>query len=170
MAPPTARTRRRCVPMLGPKSLMQQNSLAWTWTDIRLRHLMPSASMVNLSDGGGLYMMVVPTGRRYWRYSYGFAEKKDDRLRRKSRRPARFGEGAARRSAAPARRRRGIGAEETRAAKSAEPQSYPDAAQVPPMAQVHRPRPDVQWLKAVKIGRLAVRNCRSKTDARSFVG
>jgi hypothetical protein len=51
---------------------MHQNSLPRTLTDIRLRHLKPWARVRKISDGGGLYVMVVPTGGRYWRYNYRF--------------------------------------------------------------------------------------------------
>jgi Arm DNA-binding domain len=51
---------------------MYQNSLSRTLTDIRLRHLKPWATVRKISDGGGLYVMVVPTGGRYWRYNYRF--------------------------------------------------------------------------------------------------
>jgi hypothetical protein len=51
---------------------MHQNSLARTLTDIRLRHLKPWRRVRKISDGGGLYMMVAPTGGRYWRHNYRF--------------------------------------------------------------------------------------------------
>jgi hypothetical protein len=39
---------------------------------MRLRHLKPWSRVRKISDGGGLYLMVVPAGGRYWRYNYRF--------------------------------------------------------------------------------------------------
>lgn len=41
--------------------------------DTRLRSLKPSPKAVKLSDGGGLYVHVAPTGAKLWRMSYRFA-------------------------------------------------------------------------------------------------
>lgn len=40
--------------------------------DTRLRSLKPSPKPVKLSDGGGLYVHVAPTGAKLWRMSYRF--------------------------------------------------------------------------------------------------
>jgi hypothetical protein len=44
-------------------------------TNMRLRHLKSWSRIRKISDGGGLYLMVVPAGGRYWRYSYRFDRK-----------------------------------------------------------------------------------------------
>jgi hypothetical protein len=49
---------------------MHQSSLSLT--ESRLRHLKPWSRVRKISDGGGLYMMVVPTGGRYWRYNFRY--------------------------------------------------------------------------------------------------
>jgi integrase len=41
-------------------------------TDATLRSVKPSDRPQKLSDGGGLHLLVAPTGGRYWRYSYRF--------------------------------------------------------------------------------------------------
>ena len=38
----------------------------------RIRHIRPMRQARKLSDGGGLYLLVAPTGGRYWRYNYRF--------------------------------------------------------------------------------------------------
>lgn len=44
-------------------------------TDTQLRGLKPSDRARKLSDGGGLYLQVAPSGGRYWRYNYRFGGK-----------------------------------------------------------------------------------------------
>jgi hypothetical protein len=51
---------------------LHQNSLPRTLTNTRLRFLKPRSGTRKISDGGGLYLMVVPAGGRYWRYNYRF--------------------------------------------------------------------------------------------------
>lgn len=41
-------------------------------TDAFVRNVKRSASARKFSDGGGLYLLVAPTGGRYWRYNYRF--------------------------------------------------------------------------------------------------
>jgi len=47
-------------------------------TNIAIKNAKPSDSAVKLSDGGGLYLQVEPTGGKLWRYKYRFdgAERK----------------------------------------------------------------------------------------------
>jgi integrase len=45
-------------------------------TDIRVRHAQPKEKAYKLSDGGGMYLLVTPDGRRYWRLDYRFAGKR----------------------------------------------------------------------------------------------
>ena len=51
---------------------LHQNSRPRTLTNIRLRFLKPRSRVRKISDGGGLYLMVMPAGGRYWRYNYRF--------------------------------------------------------------------------------------------------
>lgn len=44
-------------------------------TDTALRALKPTGKVQKLSDGGGLYLHVTPTGSRLWRMAYRFAGK-----------------------------------------------------------------------------------------------
>lgn len=44
-------------------------------TDSLIRSAKTDGKPVKLSDGGGLYLMVVPQGGKYWRYAYRFAGK-----------------------------------------------------------------------------------------------
>lgn len=44
-------------------------------SDARIRGAKPTDRPVKLSDGGGLYLMVTPSGARCWRYNYRFGEK-----------------------------------------------------------------------------------------------
>ncbi|RDS85012.1 DUF4102 domain-containing protein [Dyella monticola] len=44
-------------------------------TDAFVRSVKPSARPQKLSDGGGLHLLVTPTGGRYWRYNYRVAGK-----------------------------------------------------------------------------------------------
>lgn len=41
-------------------------------TETKVRRVKPWSRARKLSDGGGLYLLVVPTGGRYWRYNYRF--------------------------------------------------------------------------------------------------
>jgi integrase len=45
-------------------------------TDTRVRNAKPKAKAYKLSDGGGMYLLVMPDGRRYWRLDYRFAGKR----------------------------------------------------------------------------------------------
>lgn len=45
------------------------------FTDTTLRALKPTDKVQKLSDGGGLYLHVTPTGSRLWRMAYRFAGK-----------------------------------------------------------------------------------------------
>jgi integrase len=45
-------------------------------TDIRIRTARPRAQAYKLSDGGGMYLLVTPTGAGYWRLDYRFAGKR----------------------------------------------------------------------------------------------
>lgn len=45
------------------------------FTDTALRALKPTGKVQKLSDGGGLYLHVTPTGSRLWRMAYRFAGK-----------------------------------------------------------------------------------------------
>jgi Arm DNA-binding domain len=51
---------------------MHQNSLERTLTEADVDLLQPLRRSRKVSDGGGLYLLVVPTGGRYWRYNYRF--------------------------------------------------------------------------------------------------
>jgi len=44
-------------------------------TDVKIRQAKPRERPYKLTDGGGLYLLVTPTGSRYWRYNYQFAGK-----------------------------------------------------------------------------------------------
>ncbi len=54
----------------APRPLLHQNSAMLTET--KVRRVKPWSRARKLSDGGGLYLLVVPTGGRYWRYNYRF--------------------------------------------------------------------------------------------------
>lgn len=45
-------------------------------TDVRIRNAKPSSKAYKLSDGGGMYLLVNPSGGRYWRLDYRFAGKR----------------------------------------------------------------------------------------------
>jgi integrase len=47
-----------------------------TLTDIHIRNAKPKATAYKLSDGGGMYLLVTPSGARYWRLDYRFARKR----------------------------------------------------------------------------------------------
>lgn len=44
-------------------------------TDAEVRALKPVRNQRKVSDGGGLYLLVTPTGTRCWRFSYRFGGK-----------------------------------------------------------------------------------------------
>jgi integrase len=44
-------------------------------TEISLKHAKPRAKPYKLADGGGLYLLVLPAGGKYWRFKYRFAGK-----------------------------------------------------------------------------------------------
>src|SRR3546814_16426382 len=48
-------------------------------TDTAIRNAKPRAKPYKLADGAGLYLEVMPTGARYWRFRYRIAGK-DTRL------------------------------------------------------------------------------------------
>lgn len=52
--------------------LMHQNSRERTLTEETVREAQPLRRTWKVSDGGGLYLHVAPTGGRYWRYNYRF--------------------------------------------------------------------------------------------------
>lgn len=39
-------------------------------TDTNCRNAKPRPALYKLSDGGGLHLLVTPTGARYWRLAY----------------------------------------------------------------------------------------------------
>ena len=45
-------------------------------TDLKVRAAKPKALSYKLSDGGGMYLLVTPTGARYWRLDYRFVRKR----------------------------------------------------------------------------------------------
>jgi hypothetical protein len=49
---------------------MHQNSKSQLLSDTTIRNVKPLRSPRKVSDGGGLYLLVAPTGGRYWRYNY----------------------------------------------------------------------------------------------------
>ena len=44
-------------------------------TDSRIRNAKPRSKEYKLSDGGGLFLLVVPAGGKYWRMKYRFGGK-----------------------------------------------------------------------------------------------
>jgi hypothetical protein len=48
-------------------------------TDVQIRTAKPSEKPHKLSDSGGLYLEVSPSGGKWWRYKYRF-DKKEKRL------------------------------------------------------------------------------------------
>ena len=42
-------------------------------TDAKIRNTKPSTKAIKLTDGGGLYLEVRPTGSKLWRYRYRIA-------------------------------------------------------------------------------------------------
>ena len=47
-----------------------------TLTDTHIRNAKPKAQAYKLSDGGGMYLLVTPSGARYWRLDYRYAGKR----------------------------------------------------------------------------------------------
>jgi integrase len=45
-------------------------------TDTRIRNAKPTAKTYKLSDGGGMYLLIMPDGARYWRLDYRFGGKR----------------------------------------------------------------------------------------------
>src|ERR1044072_4128901 len=45
-------------------------------TDTRTRNAKPKLKPYKLSDGGGMYLLIMPDGARYWRLVYRFAGKR----------------------------------------------------------------------------------------------
>src|SRR5262245_3847320 len=45
-------------------------------TDTRIRNAKPKPKPYKLSDGGGLYVLIIPSGARYWRMDYRFGGKR----------------------------------------------------------------------------------------------
>ncbi|HEY1609795.1 MAG TPA: Arm DNA-binding domain-containing protein, partial [Paraburkholderia sp.] len=44
-------------------------------TNIQLKQAKPGAKPLKLFDGGGLFLLITPAGRRYWRLKYRFGGK-----------------------------------------------------------------------------------------------
>jgi len=51
---------------------MHRNSPIQTLTETAIHSMEPARRPRQLSDGGGLYVLVVPRSGRYWRYNYRF--------------------------------------------------------------------------------------------------
>lgn len=49
-------------------------------TDVQVKNAKPRSNPYKLSDGGGLYLEVMPTGSRIWRLKYRQADGKENRL------------------------------------------------------------------------------------------
>lgn len=45
-------------------------------TDTRVRSTKPSERPQKLTDARGLYLLVMPSGGKYWRYDYSFMGKR----------------------------------------------------------------------------------------------
>ena len=43
-------------------------------TDTRIRNAKPKPKPYKLSDGGGMYLLIMPSGARYWRWTIGSPE------------------------------------------------------------------------------------------------
>lgn len=41
-------------------------------TDTKLRHIRPNGKRLKLADGRGLYLLITPSGGRYWRWKYRY--------------------------------------------------------------------------------------------------
>ena len=57
---------------VGSESSMHQNSETRKLTDEAVHRLKPLRYPRKAADGHGLYVLIAPTGRRYWRYNYRF--------------------------------------------------------------------------------------------------
>ena len=44
-------------------------------TDPKAKNAKPKDKPYRLADGGGMYLEVMPTGAKYWRWKYRFATK-----------------------------------------------------------------------------------------------
>jgi hypothetical protein len=51
---------------------MHQNSRVPKLTEASVRLIEPLRRTLKVADADGLYLMVVPTGGKYWRYNYRF--------------------------------------------------------------------------------------------------
>lgn len=51
---------------------MHQNSRVPQLTEASMALIKPLRRTIKVTDGDGLYLMVVPTGGQYWRYNYRF--------------------------------------------------------------------------------------------------
>lgn len=54
---------------------MQQNLELHMLSETKVRKVRPLRHQYKLTDGRGLYLLVAPTGGRYWRYNYRFGGK-----------------------------------------------------------------------------------------------
>src|SRR6476660_5327532 len=64
------------VPLKPGKSNAGLGDTVMTLTDTRIRNAKPKATAYKLSDGGGMYLLVMPDGARYWRLDYRYAGKR----------------------------------------------------------------------------------------------
>ena len=39
-------------------------------TDIKIKNAKPKVKQYKMADGGGLFLLVMPNGSKYWRYKY----------------------------------------------------------------------------------------------------
>jgi integrase len=54
---------------------LKMPKLATPLTDVRVRTAKPAEAQYKLTDGGGMYLLVMPNGARYWRMNYRFGGK-----------------------------------------------------------------------------------------------
>jgi hypothetical protein len=45
-------------------------------TDTQIRNAKPTAKAFKSSDGGGMYLIIIPANARYWRIDYRFARRR----------------------------------------------------------------------------------------------
>src|SRR6185436_15275829 len=62
--------------ILGVLSVAGAGDTVMALTDTRIRNAKPKPKRYKLSDGGGMYLLVMPDGARYWRLNYRFAGKR----------------------------------------------------------------------------------------------
>jgi hypothetical protein len=60
----------------GVLSVAGHGDTVMALTDTRIRTAKPNPKPYKLSDGGGMYLLVMPDGARYWRMDYRFAGKR----------------------------------------------------------------------------------------------